>query len=149
MQLTQRTDTLTSTLRTPIVAAPMFLVSGPDLVVAACRAGAMGAFPAPNCRTAEQLDEWLTTITSSLDEIRALGETPAPWALNLITHSSNARLAEDLTLVAKHQPPVVITALGSPAPVSPVAARGARRMTPSIGATSARPMLITVRTVGI
>ena len=104
-------------LAAPVVAAPMFLISGPDLVVAACRAGTIGAFPAPNCRTPEQLDEWLTEIAARLAEARLLGESPAPWALNLITHSSNERLADDLALVAKHQPPIVITALGSPAPV--------------------------------
>lgn len=103
-------------LSIPVVAAPMFLISGPDLVVEACRAGAIGAFPAPNCRTAEQLDAWMTEISDRLDAARAEGEAPAPWALNLITHRSNERLATDLELVAKHQPPIVITALGSPAP---------------------------------
>lgn len=96
-------------LTVPVVAAPMFLVSGPDLVIAASRAGAVGSFPAPNCRTLDELDAWLGTIGDALPD--------EPWALNLVTHRTNARLAEDLRLVAEHQPPVVITALGSPKPV--------------------------------
>ncbi len=100
-------------LRLPVVAAPMFLVSGPELVVAACRAGVVGSFPTPNCRTTEDLNDWLRTITTQL----AGDETAAPWALNMITHSTNTRLAEDLDLLATYRPPIVITALGSPAPV--------------------------------
>ena len=109
---------LPSPLRLPVVAAPMFLISGPDLVIAACTSGVVGAFPAPNCRTPGELDTWMGTIGDSL---RTASEQPdsvvAPWALNLVTHSTNTRLAEDLRLVAEHKPPVVITALGSPAPV--------------------------------
>lgn len=105
---------LLSRLRVPVVAAPMFLVSGPDLVVAACQAGVIGSFPTQNCRTAAQLDEWLGSIT---DRLGACGTDVAPWSVNLITHSSNARLADDLQLVAEYQPPVVVTALGSPKPV--------------------------------
>lgn len=99
------------TLRLPVFAAPMFLISGPDLVVAACRSGVAGAFPTPNCRTVEDLDQWMGTITD------ALKPGDAPWIANMITHSTNARLAEDLRLVAEYKPPVVITALGSPRPV--------------------------------
>lgn len=106
-------------LRLPVVAAPMFLISGPDLVVAACTSGIVGAFPAPNCRTPEELDRWMGTISESLDA--AADADPdaviAPWAVNLVTHRTNERLADDLKLVAQHQPPIVITALGSPAPV--------------------------------
>ncbi len=110
---------LPSPLRLPVVAAPMFLISGPDLVIAACTSGVIGAFPAPNCRSAEELDTWMGTITTSLDAARAddPGAVVAPWALNLVTHSTNTRLTADLELVARHQPPIVITALGSPAPV--------------------------------
>lgn len=95
-------------LRLPVFAAPMFLVSGPDLVIAACRAGIVGAFPTPNARTAEQLDDWMTRIRAGVGN--------RPWCANLVTHSTNARLADDLALVAKHKPPVVVTALGSPRP---------------------------------
>jgi len=103
-------------LRLPVVAAPMFLVSGPELVIAACAAGIVGSFPAPNCRTTDELDRWLGTIG---DALRTSGPA-ARWALNLVTHSSNPRLAEDLRLVAEHRPPIVITALGSPRPVMEV-----------------------------
>lgn len=104
---------LIRSLRLPVVAAPMFLASGPDLVIAASRAGIIGSFPTPNCRTAAELDEWLTRIGAELGSDGG----GLPWALNLITHSTNMRLPEDLELVAKHRPPIVITALGSPRPV--------------------------------
>lgn len=100
-----------ATLRLPVVAAPMFLVSGPEMVIAAARGGIVGAFPTPNCRTAEILDTWMTRIVAETREASGM------WAANLVTHSSNSRLADDLALVAKHKPPIVITALGSPAPV--------------------------------
>lgn len=98
-------------LRLPVIAAPMFLVSGPELVIAACKAGIGGAFPTPNCRTIEDLDRWMDQITS------ALSPGDGPWIANLITHSTNARLPEDLAMVARYKPPIVITALGSPRPV--------------------------------
>lgn len=104
------THRLLARLRLPVVAAPMFLVSGPELVIAAANSGIVGAFPTPNCRTAEQLDEWMTRIVAET------ADAPGLWAANLVTHSSNPRLADDLALVAKHRPPLVITALGSPAP---------------------------------
>ncbi len=99
---------MSDSLRLPVFAAPMFLVSGPDLVIAACKAGIVGAFPTPNARTAEQLDAWMTRIAAEVGD--------APWCANLVTHSTNARLAQDLELVAKHKPPFVVTALGSPKP---------------------------------
>ncbi|WP_417587122.1 NAD(P)H-dependent flavin oxidoreductase [Pararhodobacter oceanensis] len=99
---------MSDTLRLPVFAAPMFLVSGPDLVIAACKAGIIGAFPTPNCRSIDQLDDWMTRIRA---EVGA-----RPWCANLVTHSSNSRLPQDLELIAKHQPPYVVTALGSPKP---------------------------------
>lgn len=99
-------------LALPVFAAPMFLVSGPALVAACCRAGIVGSFPAPNVRTAEELEDWLQQVTRAVADPRC-----APWALNLVTHRTNARLPKDLALVEKYQPPIVITALGSPAPV--------------------------------
>ncbi|MBN9479544.1 MAG: nitronate monooxygenase [Bordetella sp.] len=98
-------------MRLPVIAAPMFLVSGPELVIAACKAGVGGAFPTPNCRTVADLDAWMGQITD------ALSPGDGPWVANLITHSTNARLEEDLRLVAQYKPPIVITALGSPKPV--------------------------------
>ena len=102
-------------LRLPVFAAPMFLVSGPDLVVAACREGVVGAFPSLNARPLETLEEWLERISSTLasDEERRPGKI-APWAVNLIVHRSNKRLADDLKLAVRYRAPVVITSLGTP-----------------------------------
>lgn len=98
-------------LRVPMVAAPMFLVSGPDLVVAATKAGIVGAFPTLNARTPEQLDEWLTRIARE-----CAGADGVP-AANLILHASNPRREADLERVVAHRVPVVIASVGSPAPV--------------------------------
>ena len=100
-------------LKIPVVVAPMFLVSGVELVVAACQAGVMGAFPFPNARTIDQLDEWLTQINSQL----SADNVQAPYAANITTHTSYDRLADEIELIKKHQLPVVITALGGPKPV--------------------------------
>lgn len=98
-------------LRVPVVAAPMFLVSGPDLVIGACRAGVVGTFPALNQRTTAGLDAWLTTIED------ALGPADAPHGVNLIVHRTNARIEADLEVIARHRVPVVITSLGAAAEV--------------------------------
>jgi nitronate monooxygenase len=105
-------------LRVPVVAAPMFLISGPELVIEACRAGIVGAFPTVNARSVEELDDWMRRITETLKQEAASRPeaTIGPWAANLITHSTNQRLPQDLELVARYRPPVVITALGSPKP---------------------------------
>ncbi|MEQ9143284.1 MAG: nitronate monooxygenase [Parvibaculaceae bacterium] len=95
-------------LKLPLVAAPMFLISGPDLVLAACREGVIGTFPTPNARTVAELDEWLNRIVSGL------GPDDAPWAANVVVHRSNARLDEDIDLLIRYKAPIVITALGSP-----------------------------------
>src|SRR6185369_12907757 len=100
-------------MRLPVVAAPMFLISGPDLVIAACRSGIIGAFPTTNARTTQELDAWMLRIAAALAET---GKPVAPWATNVITHSTNQRLPHDLDLVARYRPPLVITALGSPKP---------------------------------
>jgi nitronate monooxygenase len=107
-----------ASLRVPVVAAPMFLVSGPELVLAACRAGIVGAFPTPNARPIEVLDEWMRRIAEGLARARDAQDpdTLGPWCANLVTHSSNTRLADDLRLLARYQPPLVVTALGSPKP---------------------------------
>jgi nitronate monooxygenase len=95
-------------LKLPLLIAPMFLVSTVELVVAACRKGAIGTVPAANARTVEILEDWLQRITDQLDA------ADAPWGVNLLVHKSYRRLAEDLALVARYKPPLVITALGSP-----------------------------------
>lgn len=104
-------------LPVPVLAAPMFLVSGPRLLVACCRAGIVGSLPAPNARTLDGLDQWLAQIADELDAARAAGESVAPWLLNMIVHSSYDRFAGELELVRRYRPPLVSTALGSPARV--------------------------------
>lgn len=96
-------------LRLPAVAAPMFLVSGPELVIAACRAGILGTFPALNPRTSEGLRDWLGEIEA------ALADAPgaAPFGVNLIVHRSNRRLEADLRICVEHRVPVVVTSLGA------------------------------------
>lgn len=109
---------LASRLRLPLIAAPMFLVSGPALVKAACRAGVIGSFPTANCRTVEELDHWLADICDEL--ARAAdhdGRAPAPICPNLIVHRSNPRLADDLAAVLRDGAEMVITSVGSPEPV--------------------------------
>jgi nitronate monooxygenase len=102
----------------PLIAAPMFLVSGVELVVAACRNGAIGSFPTVNCRSPDQLDEWLGQIRGRLQRHSdETGRPAAPICPNLIVHRSNARLAQDLEVLLRHKPEIVITSVGSPAPV--------------------------------
>lgn len=110
---------LISRLRVPVVCAPMFLVSGPELALAACQAGIVGAFPASNARPIEVLDDWMRTVAEGVAALPAprAGEPAGTWAVNLMSHSSNTRLPEELALVARHRPPIVITALGGPRPV--------------------------------
>ena len=112
------TKSLPWRLRLPVFAAPMFLVSGPELVIAACKSGIIGAFPTPNARPIEELERWMQVITTSLSVARQDNPNAiiGPWCANLITHSSNARLPQDLALIARYKPPVVVTALGSPKP---------------------------------
>jgi nitronate monooxygenase len=102
-------------LRLPVVGAPLFIVSHPALVIAQCKAGIVGAFPALNARPISQLDEWLHEITEALAaHDRAHPERPAaPFAVNQIVHKSNARLEEDIALTVKWKAPIVITSLGA------------------------------------
>src|SRR6478736_9240721 len=96
----------------------MFLVSGVELVVAACRSGVIGSFPTVNCRSSEQLDGWLGEIAERLRRhAGATGKPVAPICANLIVHRSNARLEQDLAVLLRHKPELVITSVGSPAPV--------------------------------
>ena len=92
-------------LRLPVFAAPMFLISGPDLVVAACRAGIVGAFPTPNARPIKVLEDWMARIADGLAQARdELGaDRVAPWCANLMTHRSNERLPEDLKLIGRYR----------------------------------------------
>ena len=105
-------------LHLPLIAAPMFLVSGVELVVAACSHGVIGSFPTANCRSAEELDGWLTEIDTRLQrQADACGKATAPVCANLIVHRSNLRLADDLAVLLRHAPELVITSVGSPEPV--------------------------------
>ena len=106
-------------LRLPAFAAPMFLVSTPELVVNVCRAGMIGSFPAPNLRTSEELGEWMARISKQTKQAAFGPWNVAPWAVNLVTHSTSVRLPGDLEQIKKYKPPIVITALGSPKPVIP------------------------------
>ncbi|MEP6722757.1 MAG: nitronate monooxygenase [Variovorax sp.] len=106
--------TLTSRLRLPVIAAPMLHVSGIDLVSAACRSGVIGAFPTANARSVDELDHWLRRIEESLRDCEV---PPAPWCPNLIVRQP--RLHDDLACLVRHRVEMVITSVGSPAPVIP------------------------------
>ncbi|GGK26930.1 2-nitropropane dioxygenase [Caldalkalibacillus thermarum] len=103
----------------PVIAAPMFLVSSPKLVIESCKAGIIGSFPLLNARTVDILEDWMQNIIEELEKTRQ--EEPdrcvAPWAVNFIAHRTNKRYEEDLELIKKYQPPIVITSLGDPEPV--------------------------------
>ena len=103
-------------LTLPVIAAPMFIVSYPDLVIEQCRAGIVGAFPALNARPAAQLDDWLTEIDERLkaDRITRPHARQGPLAVNQIIHTSNARLTGDLRVCADHRVPILITSLSAP-----------------------------------
>lgn len=98
---------LLARLRLPVVAAPMFLISDPELVVACCRAGVLGTFPALNQRTTDGFAAWLDAVASRL------GPDDAPFGVNLIVHASNPRVRDDLGVIVRHRVPVVITSLGA------------------------------------
>jgi nitronate monooxygenase len=101
-------------LTIPAIAAPMFLVSGPDLVVETCRSGIMGTFPALNQRTSEEYAAWLDEIRERLNRIEAsTGVRPSPFGVNLIVHRTNARLARDVEITVQQRVPIVITSLGA------------------------------------
>lgn len=102
-------DSLLRRLKLPVICAPMFRVSGPELVIAACRAGVIGAFPTANCRNAGELDEWLARITS------ALAPEDAPFCPNLIV--KHDALGEQLEVLVRHRVELVITSVGSPSAV--------------------------------
>ena len=103
-------------LRIPVVGAPLFIVSGPELVISQCKAGVVGSFPALNARPQEVLDEWLIQIKEELDKHNQ--ENPdspaAPFAVNQICHASNDRLMQDMESCVKHEVPIIITSLRPP-----------------------------------
>ena len=114
---------LNKNLTLPVLCAPMFIVSNPDLVIAQCKSGVIGSFPALNARPKEALDEWLSRIKSEL----AADSKAAPFAVNQIIHPSNERLEHDMALCIQHEVPLIITSLSAPtAIVPPVHAYGGK-----------------------
>ena len=112
-------EQLQGALRIPVIGAPMFIVSGPELVIEQCKAGIVGAFPALNARPEHVLHEWLAQITT---ELKAHRETDpdgpvAPFAVNQIVHASNSRLRHDVDACVEHEVPIVITSLRPPSEV--------------------------------
>ncbi|MCF2524846.1 nitronate monooxygenase family protein [Bradyrhizobium sp. G127] len=110
---------LKNSLELPIVGSPLFIVSGPELVIAQCQAGIVGSFPALNARPAHMLGEWLTRIEGELGEYRAQNpdKKVAPYAVNQICHASNDRLFADMETCVKHKVPIIITSLRPPAEI--------------------------------
>ncbi|CDZ68894.1 2-nitropropane dioxygenase NPD [Neorhizobium galegae bv. orientalis] len=102
-------------LRLPVVASPLFIISHPELTLAQCKAGVVGAFPALNARPESQLDEWLAMITEDLATYNAANpdRPAAPFAVNQIVHTSNKRLEHDLMMCVKYKVPIVISSLGA------------------------------------
>ncbi len=101
-------------LSLPAIAAPMFLISGPKLVIECCKNGIVGTFPALNQRTSEGFEAWLIEIKSELEKFeKETGKKPAPYGVNLIVHPTNPRLEADVKLCIKHKVPIVITSLGA------------------------------------
>ena len=107
---------LEGNLRLPLIGAPMFIVSNPDLVIAQCTAGIVGSFPALNARPQEQLHEWIVRIKDALQEHKETypDEPVAPYAVNQIAHLSNERLLADMEVCVRHQVPIIITSLRPP-----------------------------------
>ncbi len=106
---------LNKNLTLPVICAPMFIVSNPDLVIAQCRSGVIGSFPALNARPADLLDDWLLRIKREL----AADPNAAPFAVNQIIHQSNERLEHDMALCVKHEVPLIITSLRAPNEIVP------------------------------
>ncbi len=108
-------EILTKNLRIPVVGSPLFIISHPPLVLAQCKAGIVGSFPALNARPEAQLDEWLAEVTETLaaHDRANPGRPAAPFAVNQIVHKSNARLEHDLAMCVKYKVPIVITSLGA------------------------------------
>lgn len=108
-------EILKGRLSVPAIAAPLFIISGPELVIAQCKAGVVGSFPSLNARGEGEFEKWLIQITDALDTYnKANPEQPAaPYAVNQIVHKSNLRLEEDLALCVKYEVPIVITSLGA------------------------------------
>lgn len=110
---------LAESLELPVVGSPLFIVSGPELVIAQCKAGVIGSFPALNARPPQALDQWLTRIEDELAEYKTRnpGKRVAPYAVNQICHASNDRLMRDMEVCVKHKAPIIITSLRPPSEI--------------------------------
>ncbi|MEP1215845.1 MAG: nitronate monooxygenase family protein [Marinobacter sp.] len=108
-------ESLKNSLNLPLVAAPMFLISGPEMALACCRQGIVGSFPALNQRSSEDFEKWVIQMNEGLDDLRQThpDRKIAPYAVNLIVHRTNPRWEADLELCVKHKVPIVITSLGA------------------------------------
>ena len=108
-------DAIRKRLRLPVIGSPLFIISNPDMVIAQCKAGIIGSFPALNARPGPVLEEWLKRITSELAEYDAKhpDRPSAPFAVNQIVHKSNDRLQHDIDMCVKYKAPVIITSLGA------------------------------------
>ena len=102
--------TFDARMRIPLIVAPMFIVSNPEMAIAACSRGVMGTFAAHSARTPAILEEWLETMRRELDRL----EDPAPWGVNLVVHPTNERMETDLALCVKHEVPVILSSKGAP-----------------------------------
>ena len=109
-------ELLKDNTRIPVIGAPLFTVSYPELVIAQCKAGIVGSFPALNARPADQLEVWIEKISKELKEYKEANpeKKVAPFAVNQICHSSNDRLEHDMAVCVKHKVPIIITSLRAP-----------------------------------
>ena len=109
---------LIAAMSLPVIAAPMFTVSNPEMALATCAQGLMGTFPAHTTRNVQMLEDWLTTMEEGLNRLRGESAGPVgPYGVNLVVHSTNQRLAGDLELCIKHEVPVILTSKGAPGEV--------------------------------
>lgn len=110
-------------LELPVIVAPMFLVSSPDMVISACKSGVIGSFPSLNARTTAILEEWFVRMIDELSKAKEKepNRKVAPWAVNIVLHQQhNTRLEEEIALIKKYQPSIVMTSLGNPARVADI-----------------------------
>ncbi|MFA1822213.1 NAD(P)H-dependent flavin oxidoreductase [Virgibacillus oceani] len=119
----EKVQKMNKSMKLPVIMAPMFLVSNPKMTIEACKEGIVGTFPALNARTGDMLAEWMEEITTELEQAKKDNpdQKMAPWGINFITHRSNKRYQEDLKLMEKYQPPLIITSLGDPSPAVEIA----------------------------
>lgn len=113
---------LLNEMELPVIAAPMFLISSPEMVIEACKSGVIGSFSLLNARTVDVLDEWMTRINGELEKAKSNEpeRSISPWAVNLVVHRTNKRFEEDVRMIKKHKPPIVITSLGNPKEIAEI-----------------------------